>query len=131
MISIRKELREGLTTATGLEVYFTQPPVNVDITIPLLILEEKSNRQHYRDMNGQMECVELTYDVSIYTNQPSQLFDLMESVDDYLFSIGLNRIYTSADLNMDNKLFSFLMKLIFILENKGVIIWHYYLRVQL
>ena len=104
MISIRKELREGLTTATGLEVYFTQPPVNVDITIPLLILEEKSNRQHYRDMNGQMECVELTYDVSIYTNQPSQLFDLMESVDDYLFSIGLNRIYTSADLNMDNTL---------------------------
>ena len=104
MISIRKELREGLTTATGLEGYFTQPPVNVDITIPLLILEEKSNRQHYRDMNGQMECVELTYDVSIYTNQPSQLFDLMESVDDYLFSIGLNRIYTSADLNMDNTL---------------------------
>ncbi|WVR22071.1 MAG: hypothetical protein [Malazfec virus 1] len=101
MLSIRKELKQGLTDATGLEVYFVQPPVNTDVAIPLLILEEKSNSQYYRDKNSNLEVVNLSYDISIYTNNPSQLFELMECVDDYMFSLGLKRTYTSTDMNID------------------------------
>jgi len=104
MLSIRKELKEGLTDATGLEVYFAQPPVDVDVAIPLLILEEKTNSQYYRDRNSNIEVVSLSYDISIYTDVPSQLFDLMESVDDYMFGTGLKRSYTSSDMSIDNKL---------------------------
>ena len=104
MLSIRKELREGLKDVTGLEVYFIQPPVHTDVAIPLLILEEKSNSQYYRDRNSNIEVVSLSYDISIYTDVPSQLFDLMESVDDYMFGVGLKRSYTSSDMSIDNKL---------------------------
>ena len=104
MLSIRKELKQGLTDATGLEVYFIQPPVDVDVAIPLLILEEKTNSQYYRDRNSNIEVVSLSYDISIYTDVPSQLFDLMESVDDYMFGVGLKRSYTSSDMSIDNKL---------------------------
>ena len=104
MLSIRKELKQGLTDATGLEVYFIQPPVDVDVAIPLLILEEKGNSQYYRDRNSNIEVVSLSYDISIYTDVPSQLFDLMESVDDYMFGVGLKRSFTSADMSIDNKL---------------------------
>ena len=104
MLSIRKELKQGLTDATGLEVYFVQPPVNTDVAIPLLILEEKTNSQYYRDRNSNIEVVNLSYDISIYTNDPSQLFDLMDIVDDYMFGVGLKRSYTSSDMSIDNKL---------------------------
>lgn len=102
MLSIRKEIKQGLTDATGLEVYFIQPPVHTDVAIPLLILEEKTNSQYYRDRNSNIEVVNLSYDISIYTNDPSQLFDLMESVDDYMFGVGLKRTYTSSDMSIDN-----------------------------
>lgn len=104
MLSIRKLLKQGLTDVTGLEVYFVQPPVHTDVAIPLLILEEKTNSQSYRDRYSQIEIVHLSYDISIYTNDPSQLFDLMERVDDYMFSVGLKRTYTSSDMSLDNKL---------------------------
>ena len=104
MLSIRTELKEGLTKATGMDVYFVQPPVNADVAIPLLILEEKSNNQYYRDRNSHMEIVNLSYDISIYTDKPQQLFELMDSVDDYMFSVGLKRTYTSSDMSIDNLL---------------------------
>lgn len=102
MLSIRKELRQGLTEETGLDVYFIQPPVDTDVAIPLLILEEKSNGQYYRDRNSYMEIVNLTYDISIYTTNPAQLFELMKSIDDYMFGVGLQRTYTSSDMSIDN-----------------------------
>lgn len=104
MLSIRKELKQGLTDVTGMEVYFVQPPVNTDVAIPLLILEEKSNSQYYRDRNSHMEIVNLSYDISIYTDKPQQLFELMASVDDYMFEVGLKRTYTSSDMSIDNQL---------------------------
>ena len=104
MLSIRKPLKQGLTDATGLEVYFVQPPVHTDVAIPLLILEERSNSQYYRDRNSNIEVVNLTYDISIYTNNPSQLFELMDSVDDYMFSVGLKRSFASSDMSIDNRL---------------------------
>lgn len=101
MLSIRKELKQGLTDVTGLDVYFTQPPVHTDVAIPLLILEEKSNSQYYRDRHSHIEIVNLSYDISIYTNNPMELFDLMASVDDYMFNLGLRRTYTSNDMSID------------------------------
>lgn len=101
MLSIRKELKEGLTNTTGLDVYFVQPPIDTNVAIPLLILEEKSNSQYYRDHNSHMEIVNLSYDISIYTENPIELFDLMASVDDYMFSVGLKRTYTSSDMSID------------------------------
>ncbi|MTN46213.1 hypothetical protein GMB51_13915 [Turicibacter sanguinis] len=104
MLSIRTELKEGLTKATGMDVYFVQPPVNADVAIPLLILEEKANNQYYRDRNSHMEIVNLSYDISIYVDEPEQLFKLMGVVDDYMHGVGLKRNYTSADMNIDNRL---------------------------
>ena len=87
-----------------MDVYFVQPPVNADVAIPLLILEEKANNQYYRDRNSHMEIVNLSYDISIYVDEPEQLFKLMGVVDDYMHGVGLKRNYTSADMNIDNRL---------------------------
>ena len=51
-----------------------------------------------------MEIVNLSYDISIYTDKPQQLFQLMDSVDDYMFDVGLKRTYTSSDMSIDNHL---------------------------
>lgn len=104
MLSIRKQLKQGLTDVTGMEVYFVQPPINTDVSIPLLILEEKANIHYYRDRHSHIEIVSLSYDISIYTNHPSELFELMASVDDYMFGVGLKRTYTSSDMSIDNQL---------------------------
>ncbi len=104
MLSIRKQLKQGLTDVTGLEVYFVQPPVHTDVAIPLLILEEKTNSQYYRDRNSHIEIVKLSYDISVYTDKPQQLFELMKGVDDYMFSVGLKRTYTTSDMSIDNRL---------------------------
>ncbi len=104
MLSIRTELKQGLTQATGLDVYFVQPPIHVDVAIPLLLLEEKTNTQHYRDRHSHQEIASLSYDISIYTDDAEQLFELMSCVDDYLFGVGLKRTYTSADMTIDNTL---------------------------
>lgn len=105
MLSIRKEIRQGLTNATGLDVYFVEPPIHTNVAIPLLILEETANTQQYRDRNSHVEIVSLSYDISIYSDKQSQMFDLMQSVDDYMFSVGLKRTYTSNDMSIDNKLY--------------------------
>lgn len=104
MLSIRKQLKQGLTDATGLEVYFIQPPVRTDVAIPLLIVEEKTNSQYYRDRYSHIEIVNLSYDVSIYTDKPQQLFELMGCVDNYMFNLGLKRTYTTSDMSIDNQL---------------------------
>lgn len=104
MLSIRKELREEIQSKLGLETYFVQPPINVDIHLPIIILEEKGNSQYYRDRNSNIEVVNLSYDISIYTDKPNELFTLMESIDDLMFGVGLKRSYTSSDMSIDNKL---------------------------
>lgn len=105
MLSIRKEIRQGLTNATGLDVYFVEPPIHTNVAIPLLILEETANTQQYRDRNSHVEIVSLSYDISIYSDNQSQMFDLMSRVDDYMFSVGLKRTYTSNDMSIDSKLY--------------------------
>ncbi len=69
-----------------------------------MILEEKSNNQYYRDRNSHMEIVNLSYDISIYVDEPEQLFKLMGVVDNYMHGVGLKRNYPSADMNIDNRL---------------------------
>lgn len=99
MLSIRKELREEIQDKLGLTTYFVQPPINVDIALPIVILEEATNSTYFRSES--IEVANLSYTLSIYTDQPAQLFDLMEQLDDLMYSLGLKRTFTSGDMCLD------------------------------
>lgn len=97
MLSIRTDLKQGLSESTGLEVYFNMPPVDANVSVPLIILEEKLNSD-YAYIHGEIEIVNLQYDVSIYVDDPMQLFSYMAIIDNYCHSVGMRKTYTSGDL---------------------------------
>ena len=77
MLSVRESLIELLKEQTGLEVYYYMPPVNVSVSMPLLVLEEVENTDRfyrfYED-DTEQEITNVTYEVSIYSHNPMDLF---------------------------------------------------------
>ena len=101
MLSVREILIEGLRLNTGLKVYFMMPPVDVAVSMPLLILEEVDNSDHfyryYEDDNTEQEIANVTYEISIYCVNPQDLFIFMPIIDTYMKRIGFRKSWTSGD----------------------------------
>lgn len=101
MLSVRQELIEVLKEQTGLEVYFNMPPVSVNISMPLLILEEVDNTDYYynyyEDTDREYEIANVSYEVSIYAVNPQDLFIFMPIIDKVMKRLGFKKTYTSND----------------------------------
>lgn len=100
MLSIRQELIEMLSTGTGLDVYFIMPPINVDVEIPLLILDEVNNTDYFYEQNG-LEIVDVSYEISIYAKNPMEVLQYMPLIDNIMKEVGLRRTYTSNDMYVE------------------------------
>ena len=105
MLSVREELITLLKEQTGLQVYYYMPPVNVAVSMPLLVLEEVENTdrfyRYYEDDDTEQEITNVTYEVSIYSNSPLDLFVFVEIVDKVMKHIGFKKTYTSGDNHVD------------------------------
>ena len=105
MLSVREILIEGLRLNTGLKVYFMMPPVDVAVSIPLLILEEVDNSDHFytyhEETDTEIEVANVTYEISIYAKNPQDLFIFMPIIDTYMKRIGFKKTWTSGDMYID------------------------------
>ena len=106
MLTVRKELLQLLKQETGLEVYFLQPPINVGISLPILILEETSNSDYYYSYDEDTDIVEkeitdVSYSISIYASKPHNLYEHMPVIDKLMKRCGFNKSSVSGDLVLD------------------------------
>ena len=101
MLSVREYLVEGLRENVGLNVYISQPQINVGVSIPLLILDETQNSDKFYELNG-MQIVNIGYEISIYAIDTEQLFHYLPLVDGYMKQLGFKKTYTSSDMYADN-----------------------------
>ena len=105
MLSVRENLIEGLKENTGLQVYFMMPPVDVAVSMPLLILEEVDNSDHFytyhEETDTEIEVANVTYEISIYCVNPQDLFIFMPIIDTYMKRIGFRKSWTSGDSYVD------------------------------
>lgn len=104
MLSVRESLIELLKEQTGLEVYYYMPPVNVSVSMPLLVLEEVENTDRfyrfYED-DTEQEITNVTYEVSIYSHNPMDLFVFVEIVDKTMKRVGFKKTWTSGDSHVE------------------------------
>lgn len=103
MLSVRTDLIEVLKENTGLEVYYYMPPVSVAVSMPLLILEEVENSDYVYLYNGDVEheVTNVTYEVSIYSNNPADLFIYAPIIDNIMKRNGFKKSWTSGDNHVD------------------------------
>ena len=104
MLSVREELIQLLKEQTGLEVYYYMPPINVTVSMPLLVLEEVDNTDRfycYYEDDTEQEIANVTYEISIYTNDPQDLFIFMPIVDKIMKRVGFKKTYTSGDNHVE------------------------------
>ena len=105
MLSVRENLIEGLKENTGLQVYYYMPPANVAVSMPLLVLEEVDNSDHFytyhEETDTEIEVANVTYEISIYCVNPQDLFIFMPIIDTYMKRIGFRKTWTSGDSYID------------------------------
>lgn len=105
MLSVRENLIEGLKENTGLQVYYYMPPVNAAVSMPLLVLEEVDNSDHFytyhEETDTEIEVANVTYEISIYCVNPQDLFIFMPIIDTYMKRIGFRKTWTSGDSYID------------------------------
>ena len=104
MLSVRINLLEALRTS-GLEVYYYMPPVNVDVSMPLLILEETQNDDYvyiyHEDTDTEYEIANVSYEVSIYAVNPMDIHIYMPIVEKIMKRIGFKKTWTSGDNHVE------------------------------
>lgn len=105
MLSIRTDLLQLLNEQTGLQVYYYMPPVECAVSMPLLILEEVENTDYFYKYNDktdkEIEVANVTYEVSIYATNPSDLFVFLPIVDTVMKRAGFKKTYTSGDNHVE------------------------------
>ena len=104
MLSVRKELVQYLKEQTGLEVYYYSPPVNVAISMPILIVEEVDNNDFFYQLHEddtETEITNVTYEISIYAVNPQDLFIFMPIIDRIMKRHGFKKTWTSDDSHVE------------------------------
>ena len=103
MLSVRTNLIEVLKENTGLEVYYYMPPVSTAVSMPLLILEEVENSDYVYLYNGDVEheVTSVTYEVSIYSHNPADLFIYAPIIDNIMKRNGFKKSWTSGDNHVE------------------------------
>lgn len=82
MVSIINEINKGLHESTGLFALAELP--NDTFTLPLLVVTERSNELNNVALDGRVEVAQLTYEITIYSNEPLDIYHYQEIIDSYL-----------------------------------------------
>ena len=93
MVSILEDLIVGIKEATGLLVYAEKP--NDSFQLPMIVISERDNNVDSVAFSGSVEITKLTYEITIYSNNVDDIFELQESIDSY-FKTEIKRFKGSA-----------------------------------
>lgn len=81
MVSILEQINEGLYQATGLYCYAEFPQDG--FRLPLLIVTENYNQLSNIALDGRVEVAELTYTITIYSDNLEEIYKYQELVDSF------------------------------------------------
>lgn len=84
MVSILEEINRGLTETTGLYCYAEFP--SDGFQLPLLIVKENSNRQSTIALDGRVEVADLTYMITIYSEDAEDIYQYQTMIDEWFFT---------------------------------------------
>lgn len=93
MVSIITEINKGLHEATGLLVFAELP--NDTFTLPLLVVTERSGELNNVALDGRVEVAQLTYEITVFSNEPSDIYHYQEIIDSY-FNQNIRRFTCSV-----------------------------------
>lgn len=93
MISILEELISGINEVTGLQCYSELP--DGSFQLPMIVISERNNDADSVAFSGSVEVTKLTYEITIYSNNVNDIFELQEFIDSY-FKTEIKRFKGSA-----------------------------------
>lgn len=93
MISILEEIIAGINEITGLQCYSEMP--DGSFQLPMIIVSERSNDVDTLAFSGSIEVAKVTYEITIYSDNVEDIFELQEFVDGF-FKTEIKRFRGSA-----------------------------------
>ena len=93
MISILDEIIAGINEITGLQCFSEMP--DGSFQLPMIIISERSNDTNTMSFSGSMEVASVSYEITIYSNDVEDIFELQEFIDGY-FKTEIKRFKSSA-----------------------------------
>jgi hypothetical protein len=94
MIDVRKHVVSLIKQATGLECYYVYPPKKADL--PCVVYNEVANDDYILALNN--EYANISYNLTVYTKDPSKIFDVVNKIDKVMREYGFTKDYTSPDM---------------------------------
>lgn len=93
MISILEELITGINEVTGLQCYSEMP--DGSFQLPMIVISERSSNVETLTFSGSIEVAKVSYDITIFSDDVDDIYDLQEIVDNY-FKTEVKRFKCSA-----------------------------------
>ena len=81
MVSILEDLIVGINEATGLLVYAEMP--NDSFQLPMIVINESSNQLSTLAFNGRVEVANLSYQITVYSDDVDDVYKYTELIDNY------------------------------------------------
>lgn len=97
MIDIRKEIVALINKTTRLNCYYVAPPK--DAEFPCVVYNEVVNSDYA--IAEENEYANLSYQFTVYTQDPTNIFAIVDTIDRALRDVGFRKDYTSPDMYSD------------------------------
>jgi hypothetical protein len=81
MVSILEDLIVGINETTGLQCYAEMP--DGSFQIPMVIITENRNQSSMLSFNGRVEVANLTYQITVYSDNVDDVYNYTELIDNY------------------------------------------------
>jgi hypothetical protein len=81
MVSILEDLIVGINETTGLQCYAEMP--DGSFQIPMVVITENRNQSSMLSFNGRVEVANLTYQITVYSDNVDDVYNYTELIDNY------------------------------------------------
>lgn len=81
MVSILEDLIVGINETTGLQCYAEMP--DSSFQIPMVVITENRNQSSMLSFNGRVEVANLTYQITVYSDNVDDVYNYTELIDNY------------------------------------------------
>ena len=97
MIDIRKEIVALINKTTRFICYYVAPPK--DAIFPCVVYNVVVNSDYAIAQDN--EYANISYQFTVYTQEPTNIFAIVDSIDIAMRDVGFNKDYTSPDMYSD------------------------------
>ncbi len=116
MIDIRKYIVDTIRNCTGLPCYYLAPPKEAEF--PCVVYNEVTNRDYALALGN--EYANIAYNFTVYSQEPTDIFTIVNNIDDTMKAEGFTKDYSSPDMYYD-EVYSKTIRMKAIINHKGEI----------